>query len=287
MFQKKIAIVIVSFNTRELVRRCLNSVFAQADSDTYEVHVVDNASSDGSVDMLKKGFPAVRTHENKENLGFSKACNMGWRASKSDVVLFLNGDVMLPPGSVAGLLQCLQNHPRMGIVSPELRGEKKELQQMTWGWDISLLGEMLNKILSPKSLMFFPFLRSVVGFLQRKERVVPAVVGPCIMVRRRALEDINGFDENFELYFEDFDLCRRVRQAGYDIFFTPAVRVIHGLGQSTKPGSKKIALIYRQSQVYYYQKHRSKLEQFLLKAYLAVKAPPPKHPVLLRDNFSL
>jgi GT2 family glycosyltransferase len=159
----------------------------------------------------------------------------------------------------------------IGLLSPVLIGNDGELLQMTWGWNISLSGEMKQKLFAPKNVMQYSLIRRAVAFMQRNERDVEIVAGACMLARREMMERIDGFDEDFELYFEDADLCLRCWKAGYRVHFTPNIHVIHGLGQSGKSNPGKIDLIYRQSQITFYRKHYSSLKVAILKIYILIK----------------
>jgi GT2 family glycosyltransferase len=266
----EISIVIISYNTQELLQRCLNSVLPQLQEND-EVHVIDNASTDSSAAMVRKNFPSVKLFVSGINKGFSYACNIGWRSSKSSYILFTNGDVEIPMGQIEKMRRFISARPDIGVLSPELIGDKGSLQQMTWGWNISLFGEMKQKLFAPKNVDRWPVINRMVEWLQRNERDVEIVAGACMLVRKDMLEKISGFDEDYELYFEDADLCRRSWSAGYRVHFTPNIQVIHGLGQSGKSSPMKIQLVYRQSQITYYRKHHSRFDLAVLKLYILLK----------------
>lgn len=266
-----LSVVIISFNTKNLIKRCLESVLPQLDLAHDEVWVVDNASVDGTPEMVKKEFPQIHLYESKSNRGFSYACNIGWRKSKNPFVLFTNSDIVYPDGVLARMRERIQQDGQIGILTPMLIGENGDLVQMTWGWNISLSGEMKQKLFAPKNVMSYSLIRNMVAWLQRKEQDVDIVAGACMLSRREMLDKIDGFDEDFELYFEDADLCRRCWKSGYRVRFTPNIRVVHGLGQSGKSNPAKIDLIYRQSQITFYRKHYSPLKVAILKAYILLK----------------
>jgi GT2 family glycosyltransferase len=263
-------VVVVSYNTRDALRRCLAAYGSQLGADD-ELVVVDNQSSDGSPEMVRHEFPDVRLIVSPRNAGFSFACNTGYRSTRQPLVLFSNGDIRAPEGFLEALRQKMEALPRAGILSPELLAENGDLIQMSWGWNLSFLGELRAQFLSPKNVVNSAAVRRCVQFLQRRERDVPLVAGACMLLRREMLDRVKGMDENFELYFEDADLCVRCWKAGYRVVFVPSIRVFHGLGQSGKSIQAKVELVYRQSQIYFYRKHNSRIELWLLKLYLAVK----------------
>lgn len=266
-----LSIVIISFNTKELLGQCIDSLMKQIDLEFDEIHVVDNNSTDGSIELIEKKYPLVHLHKNHENHGFSYACNVGIRASKNDFILLSNSDIFFPLLTINQMKQKMAEDSKIGILSPELVGKDGHLDQMTWGWDISLLGELKQRFFSPNKVSQSKIVNRMVDFLQRKERDVQIVAGACMLARKEALEKINGLDERYELYFEDADVCLRLRKKGYRIRFTPDIKVVHGLGQSGKSNPRKISLIYRQSQITYYKKHHALIQLYLLKLYLFLK----------------
>ncbi len=265
-----ISVVVVSFNTKSELRGCINAYLLQLLPGD-DLIVVDNNSTDGTVEMLRAEYPGVRVIAHPTNAGFGHACNAGYAATKGQFVLFSNGDICVGPDFLNRIRERMEALPHVGILSPELRGPDERLIQMTVSWRLTFWGEFLLGFLSPKNMEKSGLVRRVVAFLQRKERSVGLLAGACMLVRRDMLDTLRGFDEDFELYFEDADLCVRCRAAGYQVFFTPSIRVFHALGQSGKSARRKIELIYRQSQIHYYRKHNSMFQRWLLKIYLALK----------------
>jgi len=267
--RKKISVAIISYNTKDLLRACIESVLRNIDIPNEKIWVVDNSSSDGSKEMVLKEFKEeVELLVNSTNKGFSYACNKGLKETDGDYILFLNGDVVLPDGTLTAMKNMMDQHSDIGILSPKLVGPNEKIIQMSWGWNLTLLGEMRQKMFSPRYVSKFALIRKFVEKFQKKGRDVPIVAGACMMVRRELIENIKGFDEKFELYFEDADLCVRCRKAGFRVRFTPEIKVRHSLGQSGKNQAKKIVLVYRQSQIYFYKKHNSSIESLFLKIYL-------------------
>jgi len=145
------------------------------------------------------------------------------------------------------------------------------LIQMSWVWNPILAGELFQQYLAPYSLRESAFKRGCVAWLQRKTRHVSIICGACLMIRRKAYDSIGGFDEDFELYFEDSDLCCRCRMAGWEIDFVAEAKITHRLGQSTQGSWTVTSLIYQQSHLAYYRKHASIYALWLLKCYLVIK----------------
>ncbi|MFN0118610.1 MAG: glycosyltransferase family 2 protein [Elusimicrobiota bacterium] len=269
-FNQGISIIIISFNTKDIISNCIESILNDFDPSMDEIIVVDNASKDGSAEFIARQFPQVNLFKSEYNRGFSFACNRGYETAKDrSFLLFMNGDVVIEKGCLNRLREKMIADDSIGILSPELLSPgTHELIQMSWGWDITFLGEMLQKTFAPKNISQFRVIRSLASRLQKKSKRVPIIAGACMIIRRNVFEIIGMMDEGFELYFEDADICLRCRKEGFFVQFEPEIKVFHGLGQSGKDISNKIELIYRQSQIHFYRKHNNWLELKLLKAYL-------------------
>jgi GT2 family glycosyltransferase len=238
---------------------------------SHEIIVVDNNSSDATSAALLEQYPNVTLLRNPANLGFGKACNRGAKIAKGKYLCFLNSDTLHAGEAIDRLTKWLEEHPRTGIVGPELRSPDNRLIQMSWVWNPILAGELFQQYLAPYSLRHSRFKRACVAWLQRKSRHVSIICGACLMIRREAFDEIKGFDEDFELYFEDSDLCYRCGQAGWDIDFVADAKITHHLGQSTRGEWTVTSLIYQQSHVAYYRKHASRWAVWMLKSYLLLK----------------
>ncbi len=271
MVSAKLSIVIVSYNAREYLSRCLESIFRHAPPFPFEVIVVDNASKDGSPEMVRSEFPHVRLLANADNRGFGPACNQGWRAGDSDHVLLLNSDTEALPGTLEGLVQALEARTRAGVVVPLFVNGRGEVIQMSWGWTPLFWGEILQRLLSPRALQAGGWRHALAQWLQRRERTAPIVCGAAMTFRRKALEQIGGMDEDYVLFLEDSDICTRLWKAGWQVVFWPQQRIVHHLGKSSASQPGKIALLYRQSQLIFYRKHGGLLDRTLVSLYLRLK----------------
>ncbi len=265
------SIIIPTFNTREITLECIRNLRQAPPRISYEIIAIDNNSSDATIAALAREFPDITLLRNPVNLGFGKACNRGAKVAQGRFMCFLNSDTINAGGAIDRLAQWLDEHPRTGIVGPELRSPDNRLIQMSWVWNPILAGELFQQYLAPYSLRESAFKRACVALLQRKSRHVSIICGACLMIRREAFDQIEGFDEGFELYFEDSDLCYRCRQAGWDIDFVADAKITHHLGQSTRGGWTVTSLIYQQSHVAYYRKHASRWAIRMLKTYLLLK----------------
>lgn len=265
------SIIIPSYNTRELTLSCLTKIRLFPPPGPYEIIVVDNNSVDGTYDQVRARFPEVLTIRNPENQGFARACNRGAKEAKGSYLLFLNSDTEPQQGTFEKLVEWMQNHPQTGVVGPELVGPGQKLMQMSWSWHPLHGGEFFNRFFAPQNLGLSHFKQQLIRFLQKTPKRVPFVCGACLMIRRDLFKQLSGFDESFELYFEDADLCMRCTEAGWQVNFVPASKIVHHIGQSTRGRWNMSSLIYQQSHITYYRKHASALSTALLKAYLLMK----------------
>lgn len=256
----QLSAIVVNFNDRANIGRCLKSVTEATKTLAAEVIVVDNASSDGSPDAVAADFPAVRLIRSAENLGFSKANNLAIRESGGEFILCLNTDAVLQAGALEGLLDELRLNPRSGIAGPALINDSGVFQ-VSFGGRVRFSNELLKKLILNR--YWANRLRS-----DRSRRRVVWVSAACFLIRRKALEEAGLFDERFFLFFEDIDLCYRVGEAGWEVVFLPAVRAFHQSGATTSPGGFRSQLAYRASQLYFYHKHNSRISQALLRLYL-------------------
>lgn len=257
----ELSIVIVNFNTCQLLKDCLASVFNQTRDLDFEVLVVDNASNDNSVEMVKKEFPTVKLITNFKNLGFAKANNLALRQSRGEFILLLNSDTFVLDNAVTKMVKFMKENPDVGIVGPKLLNPDKSPQPS--------IGQFLNLWASFLWLIGAERLgltRSSPG----KIRETDWVSGACFMVRREVLTRVGLLDENFFMYLEEMELCYRAKNAGFKIYFYPEAQVLHLVRGS---GERKQAIleIYK-SLNYFYQKHKSKWQQIVLKILLKTKA---------------
>ena len=256
----EISLILVSFNDWIHLEKCLQSLKGCLPELDLEIVVVDNNSTDGSPDLIKKNFPKIKLICNKENLGFSKANNLGIRASAGEFVLFLNSDTIVNTQALTVLLEGMKRNPSIGAVGPALLSGQ-ETYQVSFGKKVDFFSEFIQK-------GFFNFYYSKKIKSDRKVREVGWLSAACLLVRRKALDEAGGFDENYFLYFEDIDLCCQIRQEGWTLRFCPQAQIIHIGGTSTSAVKNSSRYHYRKSQIYFYRKHNSRLSQGLLKIYL-------------------
>lgn len=278
MTMPRLAIVIVSFNTRRELDACLRSLHDAPPGLTHAVVVVDNGSSDGSVAAVRAAWPAVRVVEMGRNAGFAAATNAGIRASESDLVLLLNSDTVVPPGSIDRLAEALAGDPAAAAAGPRLV-DPDGRAELSFGRMASPWNEARQK-LAARGIA-----RGGGPIARWFERRVTTphhpdwVSGACLLVRRAAGEAAGWLDERFFLYYEDVDFCAALRAAGHRILFTPAAEVVHARGRSGAAAPAAARAACRRSRIAFYVKHHPRWAG-VLRLYLRARdrcrsCPPP------------
>lgn len=270
----ELAIVIVSFNTRANLERCLASLVAHTPAVPCAIIVVDNGSRDGSPDAVRRHGPSIRLIETGGNLGFARANNLGIRNSQSELVLLLNGDTVVPDGAIDGLVETLRARPDVAIVGPRLAGEDGTVE-LSFGSMMSPLQEARQKLLGRGHARRWPLLHSYVERLLRREQYTDWVSGACLLVRRADAMAAGLLDERFFLYGEDVDFCAAVRRLRRKVLFTPAVEVIHLRGRSRLAAPAASEAAYRRSQLAFYAKHHPGWLP-ILRGYLRIRGKLPR-----------
>jgi GT2 family glycosyltransferase len=263
------AVVVVSFEARDVLLAALASVRAHAGMPV-ETVVVDNASADGSAEAARTTYPEAVVIANRENAGFGRACNQGWRASRAPVVVFLNPDAEVSPGALPALVGLLETRPGVGAVGPRTRSADGTIQVST-GPDLGLLSEWRQRRLVRGVARGEPPAIAEAEGLHSGEHEPAWLSGSCLAVRREALLAVSGFDEGFFLYEEDADLCRRLRKAGWRVVFTPEAEVRHQGGRSMSRAPARARLEYHRSHLRYYAKHNGLASRLALRTLLAAR----------------
>jgi GT2 family glycosyltransferase len=252
----QIAVAVVNFNTREYLDACLRSVTADG---AEEIVVVDNASHDGSVEMVRTSFPQVRLLPNSGDRGFGAAANQAVAACTAPYVLLLNADTLLRPGALHGLRTYLDRHPKAGIAGPRLENLDGSLQASCFPAPTPF-NEFLELSNLSAALRFVPVVRNryLRTWRHDRPRAVPWLNGAAMAMRREAFESIGGFDESFFMYSEEIDLCFRMRANGWQIHFTPDAAIAHVGGASTRQNRVEMAARALTSRVMLYRRHFSR-----------------------------
>lgn len=269
----RLSIVIVNFNGGTHLENCLASLARHPPAAAHEIVVVDNASTDGSL-AATRDRPGVRAITLEDNTGFSAANNVGLKATTGALVLLLNNDTIVTPGSLDALVSQLAAHPGAAVAGPRLvDGEGRP--ELSFGPMISPLAELRQKVVRSLHAREFRPVSRWVDRVTRKERYVDWVSGACLLVRRDVAEAVGLLDQRFFLYTEDVDFCASVRAQGWRVLFTPAAEIVHlrGRSRSTVAGAMNDA--YRRSQLAFYAKHSPRWEP-ILRAFLRLKGQLPQ-----------
>jgi len=254
------AAILVNYNAGGELVRALRSIADELAGQPWEAVVVDNASVDGSAASVAAFAPEVRLLQNSSNAGFARAVNQGLAASRAPLVLIMNPDCRLTAGSVMTLRAVLARHPDCAIAGPRILNPDGSLQGSARG-DPDMMTGLFGRTTMLRTLM--PFLavakRNVVvddAIRGGQESVVVDwLSGACMLARRDALDRVNGFDERFFLYWEDADLCRRLRASGYQVRYVPGATAIHRVGQSSRTARTFAIRAFHESAYLYYATH--------------------------------
>jgi N-acetylglucosaminyl-diphospho-decaprenol L-rhamnosyltransferase len=279
-----LSIVVVSWNVRDLLRRCLRSVLqapgfhlpAGPGIDTppppgrqLEIVVVDNGSSDGSPDMIYSEFPGVRLIANQDNRGFTAANNQGLALSQGQWLLLLNPDAEVVGAALSTMVEYMEGHPQVGALGPQLRYPDGSLQSSRRRFPTFATALVESTVVQewwPDNAL----LRRYYMADTPDDAIQPVdwVVGACLLVRREVYQQVGGLDEGFFMYSEEMDWCRRIRSAGWDVVYLPPVTVIHHEGKSSEQVVPSRHIYFQSSKVRYFRKHHGRLQAEALRWFL-------------------
>jgi N-acetylglucosaminyl-diphospho-decaprenol L-rhamnosyltransferase len=296
-----LSVIIVNWNTRELLARCLESVECSGlrarptESSTVNLQasslqtiVVDNSSTDNSTAMVKERYPQVHVIENQENVGFARASNQGIAHATGRYVLLLNPDTKAHPAALETLVAFMETHPRAGACGARLLNVDGSLQpachpMLTPGrefWRLLFLERLWSRATYPMH-----------RWDSRTPRRVEVIKGACLMLRRSALDEVGLLDETYFMYTEEVDLCYRLAQAGWELWYVPAAQIVHsGEGSSRQAADAMYLELYR-SKVRFYRKfggeRRARCFRRLVRLayrprWLIARAAMPLYPALAR-----
>ena len=281
-----LTISIISYNTSGLLRDCLNSVYKNIKDIKFEIIVVDNNSTDGSAEMIKKEFPQITLIQNKENVGFARANNQALNRGRGRFFLLLNSDTKVLSHSIEKMVKFMDLHPDAGAVGCEqIRPDgsiqphiDKFLNLPSALWTVFLsFFDVKALVQSPKWRKFIAkYFRSIIGktinlylnhYLEddKAAQEVDKVRGACLLVRRETVEDVGVLDENFFMYAEDSDWCLRMKQRDWKIYLLPEVKVVHYVEQSSKGMFTRASPERYKSTCYFFKKYYGKRGLILLR----------------------
>jgi len=263
----ELSVIIVNWNTKDLLCQCLDSLNQVVKKIEMEIFVVDNGSMDGSGEAVRKRFPEVKLVENQLNLGFAKANNQALTLSKGKYVFLLNPDTQVKEGAIEKMLSFMQSHPEAGAVGAQLLNSDGSKQNSIANFP-SLATEFLNK-----SLLRWLFPQKFPG--KEKDYFDPievdSVIGACMMVRRGAIDNVGLLDEDYFLFLEETDWCYRMKKAGWKIYHIPQAEIFHFQGKSAEANKKRAKVEYYRSRYQFFKKNRGGSQWFILLIGLMVR----------------
>lgn len=265
--QPDLSVIIVTYNSRADIARCLQSLQQHCTGVALEVVVFDNASADGTADLVASSFPAVRLLRHAENVGFAGANNRAVTQATGRHLLFLNPDTWVDADLASALVRFLDSHAPAGGCAPRVLNPDGSLQRgsvRAFPTLTTLLYDQLGlSRLWPRSPRFGHYLMTWWDHQQQREVEQP--MGACLAVRREAFAAVAGFDEGYFMYFEDVELCRALHNTGWKIFLLPEARVFHVGGQSTSPVVASNFPEFYRSMYRYFRRHHGRAATLLAK----------------------
>ena len=234
----KVSIIIVSWNTREILLNCLKSVFHETQN-PFEIIVVDNASNDNSADAVAAAYPDVNVIRNDENLGFARANNIGLTSATGDFILFLNPDTIILDRAIDKMIAFMEKHPTIGVLGPHTLNADGRTTQNTVIFIPTLSGVFHTHV---------PFWRLIPGWNPRlsgevhwrKTGPVEIVKGSCMLIKKDLVHQLDGMNERHFMYSEEYDLCIRAAELGYPTWYLDDACIIHLGGQATVQNSREM-----------------------------------------------
>lgn len=265
-----VTVAVINWNGLKWLDTCLHSIIKYPPLHGYEITVVDNGSTDGSQKHLKKNYPDVYLIENAGNLGYAAAANQALRTSEARYVLLLNTDIELDKEAIDILIEFADEHEKAAIVGPKLLNPDGTVQLSGRNFP-SFIDGFMHAFLG----IFWPNNPYTVRYKRthwdrQTARTVDWVSGAAMLIRREAAADVNFFDEHFFMYVEDMDLCYRLWQKGWQVYFCPEAKAMHYLGQSSSQSSRRMIIEFQRSLYYFYQKKYGKSWKRFLKPLVAL-----------------
>jgi GT2 family glycosyltransferase len=260
-----LSIIIVNWNTRQLLLSCLASIVANPPTSSFEILVFDNASSDGSVESIASEYPEVHLMASSVNLGFARANNRAAASAQGQFLLLLNPDTVVGPGTIDTLLRYLANQPQVAAVGPRLVQLDGTIQHSIerlptlyreW-WRLLHLDHLYPVSTYPRQ-----------AFTSRQPRRVEVIAGACFLLRQEAVATTGLFDEEYFIYSEEIDLCDRLQERGWELHWVPEAVVSHLGGQSTRQVADRMFVELYRSKVKFFRKRRGRLSAWLYKVVL-------------------
>ena len=266
-----VSIIVVNWNARGLLARCLQCVASTVKQISYEVIVVDNGSSDGSQEMVKRDFPQVRLIENEKNVGFATANNQGMAIAQGRYVLLLNSDAFVNEGTLDTMVAFMDEHPDAGMAACKLLYEDGTVQPSASHFP-SLETEFYTAVglekLFPTSRVFGKYQMRYWDHNDMRE--VDVILGAFMLVRREAIDQVGMMDPSFFMYSEEVDWCYRFKKAGWKIYSTPETDAVHIWGGTSQQVRAEMMVQLYLSRVKFFRKHYGRLSANVLKLILGL-----------------
>ncbi len=271
-----ISIIIVNFNTEDLLRDCLMSIYEKTSGISYEIFVVDNASSDGSCAMVQSEFPKVNLIRNSENKGFAAANNQAIPLAKGEYIVLLNSDTVLLNNAFKIMYDFMEGHNGVGICGPQLLNKDHSIQKSIAEFPSikKIIGSYITSVNSIKPFYGFnQFEPRFYDYTKQKKIVGGALTGACLMIRRSLFKEFGFLDEQYFFYLEEADWSLSVIKKGWEIWIVPEAKVVHYLMASVKQNrdtelEMKVKTRQVKSLIYFYRKHYGQCNAALLKIVL-------------------
>jgi len=264
---EELSIIIVNWNTKEILLQCLQSLIDTTHGLFIEIIVVDNGSTDGSVAAVKLRFPQVKIICNDQNLGFAKANNIGIKRSKGHYVCLINSDIVVLDDTLHQMRAYMNEHPSIGILAPKLLNQdltpQLSCKRFPTLWNNFCVAIGLYKIFPNIKLFAGEHIKLASHIIQ----LVDVASGAFWMVRREGLQEVGLLDDNFFFYGEDIDWCKRFWQAKWQVVYFPQARAIHYNGRSSAAAPTKYYIEFRRARLKYWKKHHNRFSQI---CYLAI-----------------
>ncbi len=265
METKDLSVIIVNFNTKALLKDCLNSLIENTRGITYEIIIVDNASSDGSIEMLKNNFPHVKLIANKENLGFAPANNQAAETAKGRFILLLNSDTILKEGDIRDMFKLFEEDKNLGAAGAKVLNEDGSPQASCYRFP-NLFAEYLNYTFL--RIIFIPnYIYSHNRYLKgsfNKIKKVDCLTGCFLLTKKEIIEKTGLFDGEYFMYYEDFDFCYKLRKNNLKCLYYPYFKIIHYGGRSQKNSFAFEIWLYVLSMRHYFKKNKGTVQTFML-----------------------
>ncbi len=271
----ELSIIIVNYNVKEFLKNLIDSINKASQNLNVEIIVIDNASDDGSVEMIKEKFNQIILIENKTNVGFGKANNQGLRIAKGKYILLLNPDTLVAEDTFTKMIEFFESHSESGMAGCKILNPDGTLQlacrrSFPGPWTAFTKVTGLSTLF-PKSKLLARYNLTYLDENQTYE--VDAISGSFMMMRKEVYDNVGGFDEQFFMYGEDLDLCYRIQKAGYKIYYVHTTQIIHYKGESTKRSSLDETKIFYQAMHLFVKKHLSSsfIVEMILRFAIAVR----------------